>query len=516
MRVLFVTSEFYPLVKTGGLADVSAALPLTLAGLDIDARVMLPGYAEALDRAVHCGNAVPLGELPGAGRVRLLPAQCPASGLPLWLVDCPPLYCRVGGPYQDPDGRDWADNDVRFAALSHAAARVARGGRGMDWGPDVVHANDWHAGLLPLLLGGDPAPRPATVLTIHNLAFQGLFDADRLPRLGLPAESFSPDGIEFYGRISFLKAGIRYADRLTTVSRTYAREIRTPEFGCGLDGLLRSRAGDLVGIPNGADYGVWDPARDPNLPRRYDLANIGGKRACKEVLQRELGLDSAPDAPVVAFMSRLTEQKMADTVADAVPALLEAGALFALHGQGDRAIERRFLALARRHPGRVSVEIGYDERRARRLLAGADILLHPSRFEPFGLVPIYAMRYGTVPVVRRVGGLADNVADAMDRGDGEATGFAFSGDSLADMEACLARAVAAFRQPVTWRRIQRRGMSQDFGWQGPARDYLALYRSLAGSRADRCPPEPVRRPAPQSAGPLTRRPDPVRAPLTKA
>jgi len=462
-----------------------------LSELGIDIRVMVPGYPEVLGRAEHLDKGVPFGEIPGAGTVRLLPARSPESGLPLWLIDCPPLYHRAGGPYQDPDGRDWPDNDLRFTVLSRAAARVAHGGHGLNWRPDVVHANDWHAGLVPLLLSHAAMSRPGTVLTIHNLAFQGLFDADRLPRLGLPAGCFTPEGIEFYGRISFLKAGIRYADCLTTVSRTYAQEIRTPEFGCGLDGLLRQRAGHLVGIPNGADYRIWDPAHDLTLPRRYGPAEIAGKRICKEILQRELGLAVEPDTPVVAFMSRLTEQKMADTVAEAVPRLVELGTQLAVHGEGDRAHEARFLALTEHYPGRVSVRIGYEERCARRLLGGADILLHPSRFEPFGLVPIYALRYGTLPIVRRVGGLAESVLDSATSDGGEATGFVFAGDSLDDLLGCLARALGVFRQPVGWRRMQRRAMRQDFGWKGPAQEYVALYRMLTESRTGPSSAEPV-------------------------
>lgn len=495
MRVLFVTSEFYPLIKTGGLADVAAALPTALADRGVDIRVMMPGYREAVDRAVHFGKAVPLGNLPGAGQIRLLPARCPGSELPVWLVDCPTLYGRTGGPYQDPDGRDWPDNDRRFAVLCHAAARVTRGAQRLAWRPDLVHANDWHTGLVPLLLGGFPQPRPPVLLTIHNLAFQGLFDADRLSGLCLPAETFSPDGIEFHGRLSFLKAGVRYADRLTTVSRTYAREIQTRQFGCGLHDLLRRRSDDLVGIPNGADYKLWTPAHDPNLPSRYDLPDLAGKRACKAFLQRELGLAAEPDTPVIAFLSRLTAQKMADTVADAVPRLVEAGAQFALHGQGDRALEARLLALAQRYPGRVSVRIGYQEPLAHRLLGGADILLHPSRFEPFGLVPIYALRYGTLPVVTQVGGLADSIVDGAAGGDGEATGFAFAGSGLDDLLACAGRALEVFRQPVAWRRMQRQAMRQDFGWDEPAREYLALYRTLTGSISGHAVSEPYRRPA---------------------
>lgn len=497
MRILFVTSELHPLIKTGGLADVSAALPAALAALGVEVQVVLPGYSEVLDRAVPAGPPVPLGDLPGACGVRLLPARSPRSEVPLWLVDCPPLYRRAGGPYQDPDGCDWTDNDVRFATLSHAAARMCRGGAAPAWQPDVVHVNDWHAGLVPLLLHDSRESRPAILLTIHNLAFQGLFDADRLSRLGLSAASFSPDGIEFHGRISFLKAGIRHADRLTTVSHTYAREILTPALGCGLDGLLRERAEHLVGIPNGVDYGTWDPSHDPTLPCRYGIADTAGKRICRQALRSELGLDARLEAPVVAVLSRLTEQKMADVIADAVPWLVDAGAVLAVHGRGERAIERRLLDLAERYPGRVSVRIGYDEGLAHRVLAGADILLHPSRFEPFGLVPLYAMRYGTVPIVRPVGGLADTVIDGAVAGDGEATGFAFAGETLDDLIACLRRAFDTFRQPVNWRRLQRNAMRSDFGWQEPARQYLALYQALVGSRLDVLPAESERRGLPR-------------------
>ena len=516
MRALFVTSECHPLIKTGGLADVSAALPAALAGNGIDIRVMMPGYPEALDRADHVGPAIPLGDLPGEDHARLLPARSPDSGMPLWLVDCPTLYRRNGGPYQDPDGRDWPDNGLRFAALCHAAARVARGAAGLAWQPDLIHTNDWHTGPVSLLLRGAGKPRRPVVFTIHNLAFQGLFGADEGPHLGLPADAFSPEGIEFHGRISFLKAGLRYADRLTTVSRTYAREIMTPEFGCGLDGLLRQRSHLLLGIPNGADYGLWDPAEDSSLPRRYGLAQIGGKRICKEVLQRELRLDVEPETPVLAFLSRLTGQKMADTVADAVPWLVAVGAQVALHGQGDRALEDRFLALAEQYPGRVSVRVGYGEKLARRLLAGADILLHPSRFEPFGLVPIYALRYGTLPVVRSVGGMADSVVDdSTPNSDGNATGFAFSGDALEDLLACLRRALDMFRQPVGWRRMQRHAMGQDFGWRDPAEGYLRLYRTITGSRADQDFAELDRQSGPWSDGTFMPSPEPKRARTAK-
>lgn len=486
MRALYVTPEIYPLIKTGGLADVSAALPASLAALGIDVHVMVPAYPKVLDEALSHGPAVPLGDLIGAGEVSLISAQTPDTGIPLWLVDCPPLYKRPGRLYQDAECGDWPDNDLRFAVLSHAAARLAQGVDGLSWRPDIVHANDWQTALTPMLLAQSPSPRPATVFSMHNLAFQGLFPLDRAKTLRLPPECVSPDGIEFYGQLSFLKAGIRHADVLTTVSRTYASEIQTPEFGCGLDGLLRARAHRLSGIPNGVDYSTWNPWTDPHVPQRYDARRMAGKRLCKEALQRELNLAVAADIPLVAFVSRITEQKMADIVIETLPWLVETGgAQFALNGEGDPALERKFLDLARCYPGKVSIQTGYEESLAHRLHAAADILLHPSRFEPGGLVPLYAMRYGTVPIVRRVGGLADSVMDATPRAiaGGIATGFAFTEASAAGLRGCMEQALSLYRQPIIWRRIQRQAMKQDFGWRKPARAYVALYEQLTEKSA---------------------------------
>ena len=480
MRVLFGSSEIYPLAKTGGLADVSAALPIALAKLGVDVRLVMPAYPEALDSAADVKIEA---QLNGAGAAtRLLRARLPDSGLPVWLVDCPSLFKRSGGLYQNAEGEDWHDNHQRFSLLSHVAARIAAGKLVPDWRADVVHANDWHTGLLPLLLklNGDAAP--ATLFTIHNLAFQGLFPVNALGELKLPEGLLAPHGIEFYGRISFLKAGIRYSDRFNTVSPSYAREILTPEFGCGLDGLLNDRAGDLSGILNGIDCGVWNPAADPYLPARFDAHNMTGKHKCKADLQRALGLDVEPETPLVIWASRLAHQKMADTALEMLPQLLAAHEVqFALIGEGEPAFERGFAELAQAHPGRMAVRIGYDEALAHRFYAAGDILLHPSRFEPCGLTPQYAMRYGTVPVVTSVGGLTDTVRDADEQAmrAGTATGFSFAEQSAPAMLACLERALAAYAQPVTWRRLQRQAMSQDFGWQASAARYLALYRELA-------------------------------------
>jgi len=485
MRVLFVSSEIYPLVKTGGLADVSAALPKVLTALGVEMQLLLPGYPKAIESAADKSVKVELADFMGAGPMRLISALTPDTALPLWLVDCPSLFWRSGGPYQDENEQDWPDNAQRFAVFNHVAARLSLGLLLPNWRADIVHANDWHAGLLPAIVAGTSGQRPATVFTMHNLAFQGLFPAGLYPQLGLPGDSLIPEGLEFYGKISFLKAGISYSDRLTTVSPTYAREILTAEYGCGLEGLLQRRAKDLVGILNGADYRIWDPATDAHLPANFNLQNIAGKRVCKTALQAELGLEVDAEAALVVLVSRITEQKMADVVAVALPRIIESGAQCALVGDGDCLLEERFELAARHHPGQIAVRIGYEEPLAHRVLAAGDILLHPARFEPCGLTQLYAMRYGTLPVVRNTGGLCDTIVDTAERSvrQGTATGFAFESANSADMLLCIERALALYRQPLAWRKVQRQAMAQDFGWSESARRYLALYHDLTPQAA---------------------------------
>jgi starch synthase len=481
LRVLFVSSEIYPLAKTGGLGDVGAALPSALARLGVEMHLLLPGYPSALQAAIHKSVRLELADFMGRGTLRLIEARVPDTGLPIWLMDCPSLFARSGAPYQNEDGVDWPDNAQRFAAFSHLAAALARGDLLPGERADIVHVNDWHAALVPLLLAAKGGNRPATLLTVHNLAFQGLFPAEFHAELQLPDDPVSAGGLEFYGKISFLKAGIRFADQITTVSPAYAREILTPEFGCGLEGLLNERAADVSGILNGVDYRIWDPARDPFISANFAADDISGKRVCKSELQRSLGLVPAPQVPLIVYLSRLTDQKMADLVLDALPALLARDVEFALLGDGDPAIERRLRDVAGRYPGQLAVRIGYEEPLAHRLYAGADILLHPARFEPCGLAPLYALRYGTLPIVRHVGGLADTIIDACDRTprSGAANGFAFRDDNAAAMLACVDRALACYRQPVAWRRLQRTAMNRHFGWDASAKRYLALYRALA-------------------------------------
>lgn len=481
MRVLFISSEIYPLVKTGGLADVSAALPEALAELGVDIQLLLPGYPKALQSAVKKSVQVEVADFLGAGPMRLICARTPDTNLPIWLVDCPSLYRRSGGPYQDENGHDWPDNARRFTIFNHVAVQLSCGFLLPDYQADIVHANDWHTGLLSAILDKTAGQKPATVFTIHNLAFQGVFPADIYPQLGLPDGSSVPDGMEFYGKISFLKAGLTHSDRLTTVSPTYAQEILTAEYGCGLEGLLQHRKNDLAGILNGADYHIWDPVTDAHLPANFNLQNIAGKHVCKMALQAELGLDAEPDTALIVLVSRLTEQKMADVVAELLPRIIDSGAQCALVGDGDRRIEQQFEAAARQYPGRIAVCIGYQEPLAHRMMAGGDILLHPSRFEPCGLTQLYAMHYGTLPIVRNTGGLRDTVVDAAERSvhEGTATGFVFEGATTTEMHHCIERALAIYQQPLAWRKLQRQAMAQDFGWTKSARRYLALYNELA-------------------------------------
>lgn len=480
-RVLFVASEVFPLAKTGGLADVAAALPAALSRLGADVRIMLPAYPQALDLACDL-NLVDTYDVPEG---RLWMGRMPHSDIPVILFDAPALFRRLGNPYQDVSGQDWPDNDRRFAAFSRAAARVALGETSLDWRPEIVHANDWHTGLVPAFVRYSGGAMPKTVFTIHNLAFQGNFPLSTFSGLGLPGEVLSPNGIEFFNQVSFIKAGIRYGDRVTTVSPTYAREILTPEYGRGLDGLLRARAADLVGILNGVDYSIWDPAHDTELARRYDANDLTGKDDCKEALRSEMGLAHDDNVPLVAYVNRLTYQKMADVVLEVLPRLAASGVQIVVHGQGNRAFEERFLSAARSYPANIAVRIGYNEAQAHRIIGGCDLSLTPARFEPCGLTTMYAMRYGALPVTRAVGGLADTVEDAGVVAPEPLTGsgFTFGAATANDMEKCLVRATSWYRDKSDWKQLQHRAMLRDFSWEQSARRYLETYRGILGEHA---------------------------------
>jgi len=481
MRVLFVTAEAHPLAKTGGLGDASRGLAIALKRQGIDVRILMPAYPRAFTQIGRPQAVTKLRPQLGISDAQLVAGRLPDSDVPVWLVDSPTLYEREGGPYQDRHGCDWPDNARRFAFFAYTAAAIAMGRAGLSWRPDVVHANDWHAGLVPLLLSDEWSPRPATVFTVHNMAFQGNFDLDLAEPMGLCLARISIGDIELYGKLSFLKAGIRFADKVTTVSPTYAKEVMTPELGCGMDDVLREKGADFSGILNGIEDSAWNPATDPFLACAYDANDRSGKSACKLALQRDFGLKEDRDKVVVGYVSRLTHQKMADTLLEALPWIAERGLHLVVNGQGDPDLERRWAEAGKRYAGTLAVKIGYDERVAHRLHAGSDVLLAPARFEPCGLTQLYALRYGALPLVRRTGGLADTIGDCDAEGieNGTATGFVFDEPTPAAIISALDTALAMHRTPLLWRRVQRRAMTQNWSWDASAAKYVDLYDEIA-------------------------------------
>jgi len=481
LRILFATSEMAPWVKTGGLGDVAAALPMALRRAQQDVRVLLP-YYPALKKAFP--GAQPVATIPALAPAlppaRLLAAE--AAGLPLLLLDCPALYDRPGNPYLDALGHDWADNASRFGLLSRVAALLGQAGTPLTWRPDVVHAHDWQTALAPAFLHYEGGA--ASVVTVHNIAFQGCFARPMLAALGLPDEAWRFDGVEYHGQLSFLKAGLQFASRLSTVSPTYAREIQDEAFGYGLAPLLRHRRAHLQGILNGIDSEIWNPATDPALAEPYAANRLAAKRANKTALQREMGLEASADRPLFGVISRLTLQKGLDlllTVADGIPHL---PAQLVVLGSGDKAMETGFQALAARHPGQIAVCLGFDEGLAHRIEAGADCFLMPSRFEPCGLNQMYSLRYGTPPLVRATGGLADTVVDVDDAtlADKTASGFVLAEETPHALWLTMERVTRTWQDKRLWQRIQQNGMRRDFSWAPAAAEYIQLYRDAVAAR----------------------------------
>lgn len=481
MRVLQVSAELFPLLKTGGLADIAGALPLALMAAGQDVRVLLPGFpaivAGIADAVTVTEFAAPWGE-----RVNLRFGRIPingSAGIPAYLVDAPMLYDRPGNPYEDASRQPYGDNHRRFALLGWAAAQIAQG---LDpaWQPVVVHAHDWHAALAPAYLAFAPPsgrPRVGSVFTVHNLAYQGLFAPWHFSELGLPAAAFSVNGLEYHGQLSFMKGGLCFADRITTVSPTYAREIQTPEQGCGLDGLLRARSGVLSGILNAVDDQIWNPATDVLIPHCYNSRRMAGKARCKATLQEELGLAVQPDAPLFVVVSRLTEQKGLHLVLGGLDALISQGGQLALLGSGDADLQAAFRQRAADSPQAVSVTLGYSEDLAHRLFGAGDVTLVPSLFEPCGLTQMYGLKYGSLPLVHRVGGLADTVVDATleDMASGHATGFSFDTFDAADYARAARRAFALYRRPADWRAVRANAMNRPADWGTAAARYLDVY-----------------------------------------
>ena len=478
MRVLFATSEVAPLIKTGGLADVSAALPTALRDMNIDVRMLLPGYPQVLQALVNLQVAADFPALPGFPPTRLLVDILP-NGVPLWVIECPQLYQRGGGAYQDATGIDWPDNAHRFGLLSKIAAILSCAETPLDWKPDVVHCNDWQTGLTPAYLHFAAGAAPC-VMTVHNIAFQGIFPSQLTTNMGLPEESFQPDGVEFFGDLSFMKAGLYYADHITTVSPSYAREIQTAELGFGLQGLLVHKRKVLTGILNGIDTKEWDPAADPNLVQPYDITNLQGKSANKRELQNRMGLHINDKIPLFGLVSRFTRQKGLDLLLEVAPQLIALPAQLVLLGSGDKEMERAALELAHQYPGQIAAFAGFDESLAHLIEAGADIFLMPSRFEPCGLNQLYSQRYGTPPVVHATGGLIDTVVDcnAASLLRGDASGFIFNSMDAPSLLAAARRAVATYDDKKTWRLLQQNCMNKDFSWRQSAAAYHDIYAQL--------------------------------------
>ncbi|WP_040614982.1 glycogen synthase GlgA [Oceanicola granulosus] len=467
MKVLSVASECAPLVKTGGLADVAGALPGALAPLGVKMRTLLPGYPAVMGALGAPEVVADVGDALGTP-ARLMAAT--VAGLDLLVLDAPHFFARDGSIYLGPDGRDWSDNPERYAALCWIASELAQGRIG-PWRPDLVHCHDWQAGLAPYYLRGSGVP---TVMTVHNIAFHGLAPAARMAELRLDPIDYSPEGYEFFGRISALKAGLVWARKLTTVSPTYAVELMSPEFGMALDGVMRARRADLSGILNGIDTDTWNPATDPEI-RGYKSAS--GKKHNRAALREELGLPEA-DGPLCVVVSRLTEQKGLDLLLAALPALLARGGQLALLGSGDGHLENAFQAAAAQDG--VAVRIGYDEALAHRLIAGGDAILVPSRFEPCGLTQLYGLRYGTLPLVALTGGLADTIINASPAAlaRGVATGVQFHPVTAESLATALDRLCDLWEQPKVWAKLQKNAMSHPVGWENSALAYSALYEGL--------------------------------------
>lgn len=475
MNVLSVASEVFPLIKTGGLADVVGALPAALRPHAVDMRVLVPGYPAVMAAMADARKLHTYADLFG-GSARVMLATC--NGMQVMALDAPHLFSRPGNPYMGPDGKDWPDNAIRYAALSAVAADIGRSAL-KTWTPDVLHLHDWQAALAAVDVRNRGGPR--TVVTVHNIAFQGQFPASIFPRLGLPASAYSMEGLEYYGNVGFLKGGLATADAITTVSPTYAREICTPEYGMGLDGLLRARRHNTTGIVNGIDTEVWNPASDGSLAATFTAKTLAKRKGNKRELEKRFGLE-AGDGILHGVVSRLTWQKGLDILAQLLDWLVASGGRLAIVGTGEPGIEAAFAAAAQRHKGRVGLVMKYDEGLSHLVQGGADTMLVPSRFEPCGLTQLYGLRYGCVPVVARTGGLADTVIDANEAGlsSGVATGFQFSPVDEPSLQNALQRAATLFAQPAQWAKMQANGMAADVSWDRSAAHYAQLYKQLKG------------------------------------
>ncbi|WEX77034.1 glycogen synthase GlgA [Sinorhizobium numidicum] len=476
MNVLSVASEVYPLVKTGGLADVVGALPAALVPHGIRTRTLIPGYPAVLQKLKKKKTVGGFDNLFGKP-ASILAAEY--DGLDLLVLDQPALYNRDGGPYLDATGRDYPDNFRRFAALSLAAAEIAGDNAIANWKPDIVHVHDWQTALTPVYMRFGSARATPTVMTIHNIAFQGQFGASAFPELALPPEAFSVQFVEYYGDVGFLKGGLQTATAITTVSPSYAQEILTPEFGMGLEGLLASRVDDLTGIVNGIDADLWNPQTDPHIVAHFGPGTLKRRGANRKALEDRFGLEKDP-GPIFCVVSRLTWQKGMDLLAEVTDDIVALGGKLIVLGSGDAALEGALLAAASRHRGRIAMVTGYDEPLSHLMQAGSDAILIPSRFEPCGLTQLYGLRYGCVPVVAETGGLADTIIDANEAALSAkvATGFHFRPVTADGLRLAIRRVFRAYNEPKVWARLQNQGMKSEVSWAKSAERYAALYSGL--------------------------------------
>ena len=478
--ILFCASEAYPLIKTGGLADVAGSLPRALHNLGHDVRLLLPAYQSVL-QGLKTRPQLSVDTVVDGYQVSILRTLLPGTRVPTLLVDCPALYDRPGNPYHDADGEAWPDNAQRYAVFSRVATMLATNQLAMDWQPHIVHANDWQTGLLPVFLS-QQAKRPASVFTIHNLAYQGIFDRQTFDLLHLPEQLWHFSALEYHSDFSFIKGGLVYADRINTVSPTYAKEIQTPEFGNGLNGLLHHRADRLSGILNGIDTRVWNPGTDKLIAKPYNRVKLKDKLPNKQAVLKDFKLPGREDALLLGVVSRLAVQKGIDLILNILETLMSLPVQLVVVGTGDASYEKALQTAAKKYPHQLGLHLAYDERTAHLVEAGADVFLMPSRFEPCGLNQMYSQRYGTLPLVSPVGGLADTVIDANTENveQGLATGFVMEDVSEASLLDAIKRALSAYVDNKQWKKLQTTAMAQDYSWANSAEAYCALYEQALG------------------------------------
>ncbi len=475
-KILFACSEAHPFIKTGGLADVAGSLPRALADLSQDIRIVLPNY-QSLKKTedVHFVSTVKVHNQ----NANILETTLPNSDVKVLLIDCPELFGTEGNPYVDIVGSPWENIAERFTLFCRVVTEIAMNRAHLNWQPDVIHCNDWQTGLIPALLSIESSP-PSTVFTIHNMAYQGVFPESTFTDLHLPPQLWNPNGVEFHNMLSFIKGGLAYANRITTVSPTYALEIQTPEFGYGLEGLLSHKHEILSGIINGMDLEQWDPATDQSISEPYDSQSLDKKMINKTSLQARSSLPVNKSVPLFGLISRLVEQKGIDLILDCLHEMVDMPMQFVLLGSGDKSVEQKLLEFSRLYPKKVSVTIGYDEGLAHQIEAGVDIFLMPSRFEPCGLNQMYSQRYGTIPIVRETGGLADTIEDALPKSlkNQTATGISFKEAHYGALLEAIKRCMLLFNDKKSWKKIQITSMEKDFSWKNSAEQYLALYEEI--------------------------------------